>query len=162
MLLDDEGRRRLANAVRTRRAELGLAQDSLTQHGGPGELTVRKIEHAEPVQYRERTMAQLETALQWKPGTVRGILSGTASDDPGDWNDPTSQGFVTSGFGMPRTLWARDAAIRALLGYAEELAASYGARVAATRSAVMAMAQELLTMPHQPPTGETSDDEGGE
>jgi transcriptional regulator with XRE-family HTH domain len=100
----NHGRRRLADAVRTRRAQLGLAQNELVGHGGPGDLTVRKIERGEPVQYRERTILQLETALKWKNGVVRALLNDTADDDPEAWicQENHSQREVTAISGWSR------------------------------------------------------------
>lgn len=84
-MANDEGRRRLAEAVRTRRAQLGYAQEDLVQYGGPGDLTIRKIERGYEIKYRERTIHQLETALKWRPGTVRALLANEASHNPDDW-----------------------------------------------------------------------------
>lgn len=76
----------LAEAIRRRRGELRLPQE-LGNRGGPGEMTVRKIERGEPTGIRHRTKTQLERALQWPPGHVDQLLAGTAASD--DYSAPS-------------------------------------------------------------------------
>lgn len=72
----------LANAVRERRAQLRLAQADLAARGGPGEITVGKIERGEGIsQLRWKTLAALERALEWPDGLVDRILDGAASEE---------------------------------------------------------------------------------
>lgn len=174
-MVTDEGRRHLADAVRTRRAQLGLAQDELIRHGGPGDLTVRKIERGEPVQYRERTILQLETALKWRNGVVRALLNGTSGDDPQAWvvherahaetaqtgrsrivqdsvggSDSVGSPSVTQippAALDPEVLLTRDAAVQALLKYAEVLAVrhSHDPAVIKARTEIMDFVQHLLS-----------------
>lgn len=70
----------LATEVRKRREKRRLPID-LSDHGGPTEMTVRKIESGGPVSIRPRTKVLLERALQWPPGLVDEILDGTATQD---------------------------------------------------------------------------------
>lgn len=64
----------LAEAVKRRRAELRAPQD-LSQLGGPGEMTVRRIERAETTAIRGKTKTQLEHALGWPMGLVDRLLA---------------------------------------------------------------------------------------
>lgn len=75
----------LGTAVRQRRTVLRLRQSDLESHGGPSGGTVKNIEQAARERYSPRTFAQLEQALDWKPGTVETILAGTADPDPEKW-----------------------------------------------------------------------------
>ncbi|MGH3672833.1 MAG: hypothetical protein ACRDSH_19750 [Pseudonocardiaceae bacterium] len=81
--ISGDGRRRLADAVKNRRALLRLAMDALPH--GPGEATMRAIEHAEDKLYRRRTLLDLDRSLAWKPGTSLRILDGTAPEDLDEW-----------------------------------------------------------------------------
>lgn len=69
----------LAEAVKRRRAELRAPQD-LSQLGGPGEMTVRRIERAETTAIRGKTKTQLEHALGWPMGLVDWLLYTAAED----------------------------------------------------------------------------------
>lgn len=73
----------LGAAVKARREQLRLPQD-LINHGGPGEMTVRKIERGEVTAIRNKTKTQLERALAWPDGNVDRILDGTAGTIPSD------------------------------------------------------------------------------
>lgn len=68
--------RRLARAVATRRAELRLNQGDLHPRGGPSLATVQSIESARTDTYRQRTLVDLERALDWKSGSVDAVLAG--------------------------------------------------------------------------------------
>ncbi|MCF7548919.1 hypothetical protein [Pseudonocardia sp. WMMC193] len=70
---------RLAEAVRTRREELGLRQRDLSSHGGPSLGTTQNVEQARG-NYSRRTFAQLDAALSWEPGTAEKILHGELTD----------------------------------------------------------------------------------
>ena len=65
----------LARAVQQRRQHLRLTLD-LSSYGGPGEITMRKIERAEGASMRNSTKTGLETALRWPRGTVDRVLAG--------------------------------------------------------------------------------------
>lgn len=78
----------LGRQVKQRRKEMRLAQADLAQRGGPGELTVRRIERGEANKLRNGTKSQLETALSVRPGWVDRILTGEATDEaqnPDPW-----------------------------------------------------------------------------
>lgn len=70
----------LAAAVKARRERLGMPQD-LQSRGGPGDITVRKLERAEVTSIRPGTVRRLETGLSWPPGTVACLLDGTMTVD---------------------------------------------------------------------------------
>lgn len=65
----------LGACVKARREELRLPQD-LVDRGGPGEMTMRKIERGETEAIRNKTKTQLERVLGWLPGQVDRILTG--------------------------------------------------------------------------------------
>lgn len=67
----------LGRAVKQRRESRRLPQD-LIDRGGPGAMTMRKIEQAETTAIRPKTKSQLEFALGWPPGYVDRILDGTS------------------------------------------------------------------------------------
>lgn len=67
---------RLAKAVKSRRAELGLAQGTLSARGGPGVVTVGKIERAEIQHPTASTLAGLDRSLRWSPGSAAAVLAG--------------------------------------------------------------------------------------
>ena len=59
---------------------MGLPVD-LAAHGGPGEMTIRRIESGSTESIRLATKANLESALELRPGTIDRVLDGTASDE---------------------------------------------------------------------------------
>ncbi len=69
-------RRRLARRVRERRAELGLTQQELAAAGGPSTATMRLLENAAPVGYKQKSLRQLEQSLGWAAGSVKALLDG--------------------------------------------------------------------------------------
>lgn len=69
----------LADAVKERRVQLRLPQD-LSGYGGPGAMTVRKVEHCETTAIRAQTKTQLEVALHWPTGLVDRLLQGDTSE----------------------------------------------------------------------------------
>jgi len=68
----------LAACVKARRNWLGMSQPDVFKAGGPGEQTMLRIENFRRSRYDAATLARLEKALGWKPGTVATILNGTA------------------------------------------------------------------------------------
>lgn len=78
---------RLANEVRERRNGLGLTQEEVRAAGGPGTVTMGRIEGALQDSYTPAILRRLEDALHWKRGSVRAILGGgvpvPAEDVPG-------------------------------------------------------------------------------
>jgi hypothetical protein len=71
---------KLGEAVKTRRTALRLAQTDLMDRGGPGDITVRKVERGEVRGLRTKTKAQLEVALLWPEGMVDRILNDWVDD----------------------------------------------------------------------------------
>lgn len=67
---------RLAREVRRRRVDLEMTQPQLTAAGGPSLSIVSKIEGAKQGSYGDRSLARLEKALQWTPGSIVAILRG--------------------------------------------------------------------------------------
>lgn len=67
---------RLADAVKTRRAELGLAQGDLAQHGGPSIVTVGQIERGQIERPQAVTLSRLDKALGWEKGSSARVLAG--------------------------------------------------------------------------------------
>lgn len=84
---EGDGWVRLAYYVRVRRQELKLSYMGVSKEGGPSHETVRTIEMRGRSNFRDLTLAQLDVALQWKPGTARAIVDGTADEDPKEWVD---------------------------------------------------------------------------
>jgi len=74
-MADATARKNLADAVTRRRAVLGYSMSNLPH--GPGEVTLRSIEHARDETYRRKTLVRLDRSLEWKVGTSGGILDGT-------------------------------------------------------------------------------------
>ena len=73
---NEQGWRRLAEAVRRRRDELGWTQPDVYSHGGPSIDRIQAIEGVRTDSYSSRTLSKLERALNWKPGSCRAILEG--------------------------------------------------------------------------------------
>jgi transcriptional regulator with XRE-family HTH domain len=72
----DQRLRALANYVRARRVALNLNQGDLASRGGPGVVTVGKIERGEIAKPEVSTLRRLDTALQWEPGSAAAVLDG--------------------------------------------------------------------------------------
>lgn len=68
--------RRLADLAARRRAELRLTQADVAQRGPLSLDRVQAIEGAKKKSYRLSTLAALERALEWAPGSVDSILVG--------------------------------------------------------------------------------------
>lgn len=79
--------RRLADTVVRRRAELNLTQADVAQRGQISIDRVQNIEGAKRTTYRLGTLAALERALEWAPGSVQAILDG---DDPTPLTTPAA------------------------------------------------------------------------
>lgn len=67
---------RLALAVRLRREELGLAQGDLSALGGPGVVTVGRIERGQIAKPQGLTLGKLDKALSWTHGSAAAVLAG--------------------------------------------------------------------------------------
>lgn len=106
---------RLGEAIRARRAQLGLTQQDVSRSGGPSDFTLSAIEQGTPRTYHQRTKMALERVLRWKSGAVESILAG---EDPAGWELPGTP--VAEKPAVPTTS-ARDRAVAALLDYAGTL-----------------------------------------
>ncbi|MGB6244614.1 MAG: hypothetical protein WBF94_06640 [Gordonia sp. (in: high G+C Gram-positive bacteria)] len=67
---------RFGELVERRRGELGINQSDVPQHGGPSDLTVRKLERGRIARPSAATFSKLDTALQWAPGSARAAFHG--------------------------------------------------------------------------------------
>lgn len=76
----DDGAKRLADAVKTRRQDQGWSQKDVTDRGGPSTETMRLIEGGRRDSYGSRTLLQLDRSLGWHDGTTRKVLDGTATE----------------------------------------------------------------------------------
>lgn len=75
---NEQGWKRLAEAVRRRRDDRGWTQLDLATRGGPSIDRIQAIEGARTDNYSSRTLGKLERALEWRQGSVRAILAGGA------------------------------------------------------------------------------------
>jgi hypothetical protein len=91
---DRSAQSRLADAIRERRAALGLTQRDVVAAGGPALSTLRQIEAAKsPGGLGRGTTLGLDRALRWPPGTAAALLAGSgevAQLDTAGW--PTAAG----------------------------------------------------------------------
>lgn len=78
--IDQDKRRRLAEAVSARRAQLGRAQEAMPAHGGPSGRTVRAIEQVQLASFTDNVLAKLDRGLDWRSGQAARILSGEADE----------------------------------------------------------------------------------
>jgi transcriptional regulator with XRE-family HTH domain len=67
---------RLADAVRERRAHLGLAQGELADRGGPSIVTVGQIERCQIARPQAATLRRLDDSLGWTRGSASRVLAG--------------------------------------------------------------------------------------
>ena len=110
--MTDEPRRRLANAVRSRRLALRLSQAQLAAEAGITERTVRLIEHADDADRTMSTMRGVAQALGWTPESLDLILAGqepVEASAPKPVDDPVVMQMI-------RELQDRLAVVEAQLG----------------------------------------------
>lgn len=67
---------RFGEIVERRRSELGINQADMPNHGGPSDLTIRKLERGRTLRPNAVTLAKLDTALRWVPGSAREAFHG--------------------------------------------------------------------------------------
>ncbi|WP_430336150.1 hypothetical protein [Rhodococcus sp. ACT016] len=67
---------RFGRIVRKRRLGLGMTQDQVTLAGGPSDKRQTKIEHGTPPAASLTTLAKLDQALRWEPGSAAAALNG--------------------------------------------------------------------------------------
>ena len=68
--------KKLGEAVRARRNELGLKQSDLTTLADLSIDRIQAIEAARYSSYRESTLTKLDAALSWAPGSAAAALAG--------------------------------------------------------------------------------------
>ena len=80
----------LAKAARQRRIELGIDQEDVKRIGGPSTAITSKIENGSYEHSdRSRSLAKLDRALRWVPGSAEGCyLNGTSPVRLGDESPP--------------------------------------------------------------------------
>lgn len=66
----------LAEAVRARRADLGLTHDDVATAGGPSDTTLSNLEQGRLSTVANVTLRRLDTALQWEQGSAARVLAG--------------------------------------------------------------------------------------
>lgn len=64
----------LGAVVRARRLHLRLTQTDVEARGGPTHMTVRRVEHGEPVKWK--TLHALAQALEWEPALLLDVAAG--------------------------------------------------------------------------------------
>lgn len=70
------GLENLAEAVKDRRADLGLTHDQVLTRGGPSGVTLTKIESARGPVPNAATLKKLDTALDWEQGSAKRLITG--------------------------------------------------------------------------------------
>lgn len=74
--MDMAALKRFGMTVRGRRLALGLTQDQVTAAGGPSDKRQTKIENGTPPAPSVTTLAKLDKALRWEPGSAAAALNG--------------------------------------------------------------------------------------
>jgi hypothetical protein len=83
----------VADAVVTRRVELGMrTRRQLAEKSGLTVKTLGEIERNERTSYDRSTLAVVERALNWTPGTIHAIATGTELIRPGSPSRPNAGG----------------------------------------------------------------------
>lgn len=82
--------RREAEAIRTRRLELGWTQHRLAHESGISVATVRKLEGHKQPYYRALTLVPLCQALGWPSNALNAMLPPGASTDADDAHQPNA------------------------------------------------------------------------
>jgi transcriptional regulator with XRE-family HTH domain len=84
---------RLAELVTAQRAYLGYSIAQLAAVSGLSTSTVDSLEHARKSNYDPATIATLERALRWKPGSVERALKGL---EPQQQTDPDLDAIIAA------------------------------------------------------------------
>jgi hypothetical protein len=74
---------RLAEAMEQRRRALDITWEDVHAAGGPAVRTLNNLRRAQSAPDRA-TLAKLDTALRWQPGSAKAVLSGAAEPVPLD------------------------------------------------------------------------------
>lgn len=77
-----EAMRRLGEAVKARRNELGVSQLDVSHAGGPANSTLTSIENGNQTSLNYKTLRKLDEGLQWPREHALGILTGKSLDHP--------------------------------------------------------------------------------
>lgn len=89
----------LAEAVKARRTELGLAQGDLASRGGPSVVVVGQIERQQQPHPQALTLSRLDRALAWEPGSAAAVLAGGRAH-PLEGGQPAARGHLELGGGV--------------------------------------------------------------
>lgn len=87
---------RLAELVTNQRANLGYSIAQLAAVSGLSTSTVDSLEHARKTSYDPATLAALERALRWKPGSVERALKGLEPQAQTDPDRRVAEAFARS------------------------------------------------------------------
>lgn len=63
--------------VRLGMRRLAMGQADLVRASGLSDATIRALQQGKPGNYREQTLARVDAALQWEPGTLARVRDGT-------------------------------------------------------------------------------------
>ncbi|WP_454175333.1 helix-turn-helix domain-containing protein [Gordonia sputi] len=88
--------KRFASIVRETMSQLGLTQTAVAERGGPSDTTLRRIIEDEPVGISTATLAKIDKAFNWDPGSAAATLSGGQPTVSGTLRD--SSGRVLNRF----------------------------------------------------------------
>ena len=81
----------LAIAVSERRKQLSLSMAAAEAAGGPSQPTLVRVESGQSSPLRPITLAKLDRALRWRPGTAARVYAGdTAALDNADRDDTSA------------------------------------------------------------------------
>lgn len=114
--------KRLAEAVRAAREELGMTQKEFAERGGIAMLTVQRVEQGS-VSPRTKTFTGLDRAAGWLSGTARAILERGIKRPPSRVVDESDQPTVSAEAGAV----SREAALRRLIELVPSIRLHYGA-----------------------------------
>lgn len=78
----EDARRRLAEAVKARRADRGLSQLDVYEAGGPSNSTMTAIENASKADISWSTLRKLDIGLQWPQDFALNLISGKTLNHP--------------------------------------------------------------------------------
>jgi transcriptional regulator with XRE-family HTH domain len=84
---------KLAEFVTARRADLGYSITQLSAISGLSTSTLDNVEHSRKSSYDPATLATLERALRWRPGSVERALKGLA---PQILQDPDLEAVIAA------------------------------------------------------------------
>lgn len=74
--MDGDSLRRIGAHVVKRREQMRLSQADLERASGLSDLTIRRIETGQPIEFRNQTWNKLCDALRWTPESIDLIVDG--------------------------------------------------------------------------------------